>query len=250
MPEPARSRVATVVAYGFGVLLLATIVIGGYQLAHEPEPVATRVIIGSQDQVYYYHRATSADARALGDTLRTIGFFRGTGSTVLLSKGTDGTLVSFVLNDGGWDHPETVYGFEQIGQRIAWVLGGFPIKVRLIDSKRLLHREMTVGKAPVGSRDAVYYFGSATEAEARTLGQALQAQGYLRDLGASVVLSKGDGTAIGFVVNDGVWDQPQAVAGFEQLVRAVAPSVGGLPVRLRLLNSEMEPKKTLSVSGG
>jgi hypothetical protein len=56
-------------------------------------------------------------------------------------------------------------------------------------------------------------------------------------------LAKGDATSISFVVDDGVWDRPEAVAAFGQLVRRVAPAVGGLPVTLRLLNAAMEPKK-------
>ncbi len=166
---------------------------------------------------------------------------------MLLSKGTAGTVVSFALNDGAWDHPDTVYSFEEIGRRIATSIGGFPIKVRLIDSHRLLHKELTVGKLMVGSRDAVYYLGSATEAEASALAQTLRAAGFLQDQGDAVVLSRNEVTAISFIVNDGVWGRPEAVAGFERLVRKVALSVGGLPIELRLLDSTMEPRKTQAV---
>ena len=62
-----------------------------------------------------------------------------------------------------------------------------------------------------------------------------------------MVLSRNEGTAISFLVNDGVWDRPDAVAGFERLVRKVAPSVGGLPVQLRLVDGTMAPRKTLAV---
>jgi hypothetical protein len=67
------------------------------------------------------------------------------------------------------------------------------------------------------------------------------------DAGASVVLSKDGGTAISFVVGDGVWDRPAAVAGFEQLTRRVAASAGGLPVKLALLDSKMETKKEVAL---
>ncbi len=232
---------------GLGLLLLGTIVAGGIQLMRRHRTPLSRVTIGARDEVYYYHAATPEDAAALGQALRKTGFLNDRGTTVLLSKGTAGTLVSFVVNDGSWLHPDTVYAFEEIGRRIATSVGGFPIKVRLIDSRRLLHKELTVGKAMVGSSDAVYYFGSANEAEARSLGQELRAAGFFRDTGAAVALSQGDGIAISFIVSEGVWDRPEAVAGFERLVRQAAPSVGGLPIQLRLLNPEMEPKKTVTV---
>jgi len=69
----------------------------------------------------------------------------------------------------------------------------------------------------------------------------------LKDLGVSVVIAKDGGTAIGFVVGEGVWQQPQTVAEFERLARRVAPSIGGLPVRVRLLSPEMEIKKEVDV---
>jgi hypothetical protein len=93
----------------------------------------------------------------------------------------------------------------------------------------------------------VYYYGSATETEARSLGQALRNVGFLQDLGAAVVLSRDGTTDLCFVVADGVWDRADAVAGFERLARGVAPAIGGLPVQLRLLNEAMEPKKTIIV---
>lgn len=247
MSGPYKKLLGNALNIGLGLLLLATIVAGGIQLMRTARTQLTRVMIGSRDEVYYYHAATKEDAAVLGQALRNTGFLKDYGTTVLLSKGTAGTVVSFVLKDGGWDHPETVYTFEEIGRRIATSVGGFPIKVHLIDSKRLMHKEMTVGKAIIGARDAVYYFGSANEGEARSLGRELAAAGFFLDTGAAVELSKGDCTAISFIVSQGVWDRPEAVNGFERLVRQTALSVGGLPVQLRLLDPETEPKKTVTV---
>lgn len=247
MPGDYRKLAGSALNLGLGLLLVATIVGGGIQLIRRPRTQLTRVTIGARDEVYYYHAATREEAAALGQALRKTGFLNDRGTTVLLSKGTAGTVVSFVLNDGSWDHPDTVYAFEEIGRRIATSVGGFPITVRLIDSKRLMHKELAVGKAMVGARDAVYYFGSASEAEAKSLGQELRAAGFFRDTGAVVTVSKSDGTAISFIVSEGVWDRAEAVNGFERLARQAAPSVGGLPIQLRLLNPEMEPKKTVTV---
>jgi hypothetical protein len=233
-------------ALAIGLSLLATIVL--WALHPSKRPATPKVIVGNKDEVYYYHAATAEDAQALGQALTGIGFLNGRGTTVLLSKGTAGTIVSFVLNDGGWNHPQTVYSFEEIGRRIAPAVGGFPITVRLIDSARTLHKELAVGKVVAGARDEIYYFGSATEADAAALGRALQTAGYLTDRGASVVLSKGDGTAVSFVLDDGAWNRSEVAAGFERLVRQVAGTAGGLPVQVRLLNSKMEPKKEWAVN--
>jgi hypothetical protein len=247
MPHGGKRIATTLSIYGVALLLVAIIVTGTIELVQRPRTKLTRVLIGSHDEVYYYHAATPEEARALGAALQKTGFLNDRGTTVLLSKGTAGTLVSFALNDGAWDHPDTVYSFEEIGRRIATSIGGFPIKVRLIDSHRVLHKELTVGKYLAGSHDAVYYFGSATEAQASALAQALRAAGFLQDQGDAVVLSRNDATAISFIVNDGVWDRPDAVAALERIVRKVAPSVGGLPIQLRLVDSTMAPRKALAV---
>ena len=235
-------------AYLFGLLLLASVVAATVELARRPRAQLNRVRVGGKDEVYYLHSATRQEAEALGKALQKVGFLNDRGTTVLLSKGTAGTMISFVLSEGGWDHPATVYSFEEIGRRIAHSVGGFPIKVRLIDLHRIVHRELTVGMVTIGTRDEVYYYGSATEAEARQLADALRTAGFLQDRGAAVVLSRDPGTGISFVVANDVWDRPAAVAAFERLVRTVAPAVGGLPVELRLLNEAMVPEESVTVN--
>src|SRR5581483_8009252 len=142
--------VRKIASLALGLLILAAIVAGIIQLIQRPHAQLTRVKVGSRDEVYYYHSATKEEAAALGEALRKTGFLNDRGTTVILSKGTAGTSVSFALNDGAWDHPETIYTFEEIGRRIASAIGGFPIQVRLIDSRRVLHKELNVGKIAVG----------------------------------------------------------------------------------------------------
>ena len=157
-----------------------------------------------------------------------MGFFNGRGTSVLLWKG-DPTVVSFVVNQGAWDHPNAISNFSEIGRRIAPLVGGFPIQVHLI------------------AHDIVYYFGAATEADANALGRALQSAGYFTDSGVTVALLKGEGTVVSFVVQDGVWDEPAAVATLDALVRRIAPAVGGLPIEVRLLDREMGVRKVVTV---
>jgi hypothetical protein len=247
MNARGRQSASNWLAYGVGLLLLATIVAWGIGAARKPKHTALRVTVGTRDEVYYSLPATLGDATALGHALQATGFFDDSGTSVQLSKNKGVTVVSFVVNQGGWEHAETVAGFEEIARRVATSVGGFPIQVHLVDPAWNVHKSLAVGKATIGARDVVYYLGSATEGDAQALGQALRDAGYLDDLGVSVVVSKGDASAIGFVVGEGVWERGEAVAGFERLIRRVAASVGGLPIQLRLLNAEMETKKDVAV---
>jgi hypothetical protein len=240
-----RNIAANLLALVIGLAIVATMLVW---LLHPSKQLPTpQVIVGTKDRVYYYHAATKDDAQSLGQALTGIGFLNDRGTIVLLSKGSAGAVVSFVLDSGGWDHPATVYSFEEIGRRIAPTIGGYPIKIHLIDSDRTLHKELTIGRVAAGAKDEIYYFGSATEADAAALGRALRAAGYLTDRGASVVFSKGDGTAISFVLDDGAWNRQEITAGFERLVRQVAGAAGGLPIELRLLNAKMESKREWEV---
>jgi hypothetical protein len=247
MDDRGRHSASNWLASGIGLLILATLVAWGIGAMRKPKRAVSKVLVGANDEVYYYHPATIEDATALGRALENTGFFNGRGSSVLLSKNKGVTVLSFVLNEGAWNHADTVASFEEIGRRVATSVGGFPIQVHLVDSAWTVRKSVEVGKAIIGARDAIYYFGSATEGDAKALGRALRDAGYLADLGVSVVVSKGDGVVIGFVVGEGVWERPEAVAGLERLARRVAPSIGGPPIRVRLLNAEMETKKEMAV---
>jgi hypothetical protein len=232
------------VAFGIGLAVLLTIAAGEMWVRRTREH---KVMVGTNDEIYYYRRATKEDAIALGQALRKIGFLNDRGTSVLLWQGSGRTVISFVLNAGAWDHPDAVSNFAEIGRRIAPAVGGFPLKVCLVDATRAVRKELTVGKATIGARDTIYYFGSATEADAKALGQALQAAGYFEDLGVTVMLLKSGGTAVSFVVQEGLWEQPATATALEGLVRRVAPSIGGLPVELRLLDPRMETRRRVAV---
>jgi hypothetical protein len=64
-------------------------------------------------------------------------------------------------------------------------------------------------KVTIGTKDEVYYSGSAAKEDAQTLGAALKTSGFFQDKGVTVLLSKGEGGSIvSFVVQDGAWDKP------------------------------------------
>ena len=205
------------------------------------------VVVGTKDQVFYFHRATKEDAAALGRALKSMGYFADKGAGVVLDKSRAGTVVSFVLSEGAWFQPNVISEYGNMARLIAPTLGGFPLKVQLLDEKRVIRRALSVGKERVGMRDTIYYYGSATQEEAKMLGQSLRAAGALRDTGMTVVLAKGDVTTLSFVVHQTPWERPEAMTAFEALTRQVAPSVGGLPVKLRFLDTNGRSQKEVSI---
>ena len=141
----------------------------------------------------------------------------------------------------------------RLGGRLAsrWAAAGIGLAV-LIPLLAVVVGYVTVYSAnsriAVGSKAEVQYSGTATAAEARLFGEALQSVGYFRGLGATAVLSKDQsGFTISFVVKDGFWADPAHVELFEAIGRQVAPAVGGLPLKLRLVNSMLEPKKEVTL---
>lgn len=97
----------------------------------------------------------------------------------------------------------------------------------------------------IGTKDEVFYSGTATREEARVLGNGLKSIGFFTDKGVNVFVEKGkDGTIISYVVADGTWDKPEMLAAFEKITRDEAPTVGGLPITLRLVNTNLDVKKS------
>jgi hypothetical protein len=245
--DPTFGKWASIVSTGLalGIGLVFAIILF---TAHRATEVPT-VMVGANDLVYYYAGATKEDAIALGQALKAIGFFADRGAGVVLSKdrGSGGPVVSFILNDGAWDLPDAIFQYGEVGRGVAPSVGGFPLKVRLVDSKLAVKKVLRVGKETIGTRDTIFYYGSATSEDAVALGQSLRSAGALKDTGVTVVLAKGDGTTVSFVVKQNPWERPEVVAVYEGLMRQIAPSVGGLPLKLRFLDSRGVIHKEVSV---
>ena len=101
----------------------------------------------------------------------------------------------------------------------------------------------------IGTKDQVIYSGIiATKADAVALGNALKSDEYFQGRGASVLLHKGIGsTTVSFGVQDGVWNQTGMLSSFEELAREVAPTVGGLPVQVQLVDTKGDVEETSTV---
>jgi hypothetical protein len=103
----------------------------------------TRLSVDPFGEIYYSGTATEADARSLGDALKNEGFFKGP-ATVELSKGLEGTVLSFVVQDGTGDNPGLVGDFESVARAVAPSVGGLPIKLRLLTTARDIQRESLI----------------------------------------------------------------------------------------------------------
>jgi hypothetical protein len=230
-------------AFGLGAAFLAA-VFGVIYVAEVAADNTTKIVIGSKDEVFYAGSATKEEALALGNALKRSGYLTDRGVSVFLAKEQNSKVLSFVIKDGSWNQPSLVSLFEELGRKAAPSIGGLPVQVRMINNTREVKEESTVGKAAFNGEDVVYYLGTATESDAQALGKDLKSHGFFQGKGYDVFLSKHkDGVVLSFVVRDGAWENPALVGTFEKTVRETAAAVGGLPLRLRLLNTSLEVKK-------
>jgi hypothetical protein len=139
--------------------------------------------------------------------------------------------------------------FEEVGREVASSVGGLPVTVQLLDTKEDVEKTGVVGEVQLSGGDAVYYEGYSTLADGQALGQKLQAIGFFTGKGANVFLKKHtNGTTLAFVVTDGTWNNAQMVTDFENITRSVAPSIGGLPIDMRLMSTTLVVEKDETVN--
>ena len=230
-------------AFGVGIATLVGLVVvtGAVVNLYQYRKI---VVIGTRDQVIYSGIATKANAIALGNVLKTDEYFQDRGVSVLLNKGISITTISFGVQDGVWNQAGMLSSFEELAREVAPAVGGRPIQVHLVDSRGEVEETSTVGEITFDGGDGVYYEGSATKAQAQQLGRHLQSKGFFRGKGTNVLLAiHDDGTTLAFVVVDGVWNNPSKVGNFEAIVRDVAPMLGGLPIDMHLVNTQLQLEK-------
>lgn len=204
-----------------------------------------QVTIGNADNVHYIGDATKAQALDLGQALRNASYFQDRGVSVFLAKDAGGTTISFVVKE---DNPDLSFAFESIALKCAPSVGGLPLTLRLVSQTHETLREFHIGSVPIEGNSHVYYIDSANEIDARMLARALRMQGSFNGRNADVFLSKRKGgTAVLIPVGEGAWNNSRQVNWLKQIVRCAAPSVGGLPVKLLLLDSSLEPQKDVMV---
>jgi hypothetical protein len=234
---------------GRNIIVLLVVLVGVGFAALRYFQSSKKVIIGTQDEVFYSGSATKDQASALGNALKGDGYFQDKGVTVLLDKESSGTTISFVVKDGFWNQPGALSSFEEIARTVAPTVGGLPVVVNLVNSTKDVEKSSTVGEATLDGGDGVFYEGTATLAQAQAVGQQLKTDGFFEGKGANVFLVKHDNaTTVMFVVGEDAWDNPQMVTDFEVLLRSIAPGAGGLPIDLQLVTSDLTVKKDEVIS--
>ncbi|GAC1417875.1 MAG: hypothetical protein NVSMB62_09090 [Acidobacteriaceae bacterium] len=142
--------------------------------------------------------------------------------------------------------------FEIVGPEMASAVGGPPLMIRLLNSKGEPQRTFVVkaGEVIVGAHDKVVYSGFATAGQAAQLGAALTAAHFLHDQGSIVVLGRDSASAppqVALFTVDGAWDNLQAMGELEAMVRAAAPTIGGLPVVVHVLDPKGQLRREITV---
>jgi hypothetical protein len=227
---------------GIATLAAFVVVIGAVVYVYQYRKI---VVIGTKDQVIYSGIATKAHATALGNALKSNEYFQDRGVSVLLNKGIGSTTISFGVQDGVWNQAGMLSSFEELAREVAPTVSGLPVQLRLLDSDGNVEATSTVGEVGFDGNDGVYYEGSATKADAQALGRRFESMGFFRGKGANVLLIRhdDDGTTLAFVVVGEAWNNPSKVSGFEAIVRGVAPTVGGLPIDMQLMNTQLQVEK-------
>ena len=188
--------------------------------------------------VFYSAPMTSHQAENVGRALRSHGY---EGEALLAWE--HGARVALLVGNGYWSEAGTTQAVKDLGRAIAGEVGGLPVTVELRNSEGQLKRTIEVDswKVLIGRKDAVEYSVFASERDARALGRALRSTGFFEGRGALATVSMGLGvgsTVVGIAVKDGYWDESNVEAAMEDFGRRIAGSVGGLPIRLCLLDRE------------
>lgn len=209
------------------------------------------LVIGTKDKIVYSNGATEADAQRLGEGLKSIGFLTDADMKVLLERDDRGALIGFIVDAERWK-PGLLANFEIIARMAEPTTAfGYPMRIRILGADLKSIAESSIARGVlVGKNDRVYPSGSATEAEAQTLGAALKKEEYFQDRECAVMLYKSslEGTVITFIVQDK--EIAHMLTAHEIVVRTIASSVGGLPIKLRMTNEKSDIKRELWIHPG
>ncbi len=139
-----------------GVALLTMLVLGcavfGYlyytgelqRIMSQMSSPQSVVTIGTKDKVVFSGTATNNDATALGNALKTAGYFQDNGAMVLLNKTASSTTISFAVQDGAWNNATDVSEFETLVRTVASSVGGLPIDMRLVNTTLVIEKDEVV----------------------------------------------------------------------------------------------------------
>lgn len=134
----------------FGIGLGGMVVMIGVILCvyfANPDLFAPNVVISEKEKVYYDDGATKEQAEKLGKALQEEGFFDGkTVAAASVGKKYGDLYISFPVQDDKWDAKETIDFYTALGKKVAPVIGGPPIHVKLCDSLYMEKRDIAIEK--------------------------------------------------------------------------------------------------------
>jgi hypothetical protein len=122
-------------AFLTGIATLATVVALSYAVFFALQP--RKVVVGT-NEILYSGLTTRSTAIALGNQLKNDPSFLHRGTTVLIDREVGSRTLSFVVQDGAWDQAGILSSFEEFARKAAPTLGGLPIDIQLLDTKRSL----------------------------------------------------------------------------------------------------------------
>jgi hypothetical protein len=102
-------------------------------------------------------------------------------------------------------------------------------------------------KVVVGTNE-ILYSGLTSRSTAIALGNQLKNDPSFLHRGTTVLIDREVGSrTLSFVVQDGAWDQAGILSSFEEFARKAAPTLGGLPIDIQLLDTrqDVEAKSTV-----
>ncbi|WP_176441680.1 rhomboid family intramembrane serine protease [Granulicella rosea] len=219
------------------------------------------VTVGQNDRVIYSGDATKADAESLAKALVLTRVFASPNVTLLLSKEEGKTTISLSLKGDEtqsgangkplpWKSPSFLLYLREIGPVLASAAGGPPLDIEL-DNKKGERRgevEIDAGAVMINASDSVGYAGMATAAEAKAMGDALVAAGYMNGQGSRPLLTKDEhGTVVTYYFKDATVQNPDLWKDMEIAGRKIAPVVGGLPLTMHLLGTSGTVSKDILV---
>ena len=104
-------------------------------------------------------------------------------------------------------------------------------------------------RVEITAHEEIYYSGTATEADARKLGEALKQIGWFGSTAEKTVLleKKPTGTVISLVVGPAAWQDPNAHTVLAELADELAPAIGGKPITMRFVDVELQTQREARV---
>jgi hypothetical protein len=212
-----------------------------------------RIELGDGKAIYCKPGVSEAQARAVGESLKRIGYAETAGWIALLAREAETFELWLPSREGAGDDAPLCRSLEAVAIQVSQdALDEAPLVVRLCDddwnSKKALRVVVGWGTlVDFGNDEEVFYQKGTTEAQARGVAESLKKQGYFGKGLRSVQIGADAGALrLSFVVREGTWEDVDACKEFAALGAGVSKDVfEGRPVTVHLSDADFTSRKTL-----